>query len=165
MRALFKNKWRLVRFARGYLLLLPLPLSRFSCVRLYATPQTAAHQAPLSLGLSRQEHWSSLPLLLQCMKVKSESEVSCSILSDSLQPHGLQLTRLLRPWNFSGKRTGVGWHCLLRRGYLSQLLFEWAVQGLDWNRLGAAPPTGASGKTSVEKSWKQSNYIIWLAIA
>ena len=61
MRALFKNKWRLVRFARGYLLLLPLLLSRFSCVRLYVTPQTAAHQAPLSLGLSRQEHWSSLP--------------------------------------------------------------------------------------------------------
>ena len=63
MRALFKNKWRLVRFVRGYLLLLLLPLllSHFSCVRLYATPQTAAHQAPLSLGLSRQEHWSSLP--------------------------------------------------------------------------------------------------------
>ena len=31
-------------------------LSHFSHVRLCATPQTAAHQAPLSLGLSRQEH-------------------------------------------------------------------------------------------------------------
>ena len=37
-------------------------LSRFSPVRLCATPQTAAHQAPLSLGFSRQEHWSGLPL-------------------------------------------------------------------------------------------------------
>ena len=36
-------------------------LSRFSHVRLYVTPQTAAHQAPLSLGFSRQEHWSGLP--------------------------------------------------------------------------------------------------------
>ena len=32
-----------------------------SRVRLCATPQTAAHQAPLSLGFSRQEHWSGLP--------------------------------------------------------------------------------------------------------
>ena len=42
----------------GMLLLL---LSRFSRVRLCATPQTAAHQAPPSLGFSRQEHWSGLP--------------------------------------------------------------------------------------------------------
>ena len=35
-------------------------LSCFSCVRLCATPQTAAHQAPPSLGFSRQEHWSGL---------------------------------------------------------------------------------------------------------
>ena len=32
---------------------------------------------------------------------------------DSLQPHGLQPTRLLRPWDFPGKSTGVGCHCLL----------------------------------------------------
>ena len=43
------------------LLLLLLLLSRFSCVRLCATPETAAHQAPPSLGFSRQEHWSGLP--------------------------------------------------------------------------------------------------------
>ena len=36
-------------------------LSGFSHVRLCATPQTAAHQAPPSLGLYRQEHWSALP--------------------------------------------------------------------------------------------------------
>ena len=33
----------------------------FSRVRLCATPQTAAHQALLSLGFSRQEYWSGLP--------------------------------------------------------------------------------------------------------
>ena len=37
-------------------------LSHFSRVRLCATPWTAAHQAPLSLGFSRQELWSGLPL-------------------------------------------------------------------------------------------------------
>jgi len=42
-------------------LLLLLLLSRFSHVRLCATPETAAHQAPPSLGFSRQEHWSGVP--------------------------------------------------------------------------------------------------------
>ena len=41
--------------------LLLLLLSRFSHVRLCATSYTEAHQAPLSLGFSRQEHWSGLP--------------------------------------------------------------------------------------------------------
>ena len=42
-------------------MLLLLLLSRFSHVRLCATPETAAHQDVLSLGFSRQEHWSGLP--------------------------------------------------------------------------------------------------------
>ena len=33
-----------------------------SCVRLLATPWTAAHQAPPSMGFSRQECWSRVPL-------------------------------------------------------------------------------------------------------
>ena len=33
-------------------------------------------------------------------------------MSDSSRPHGLKPTRLLRPWDFSGKSTGVGCHCL-----------------------------------------------------
>ena len=32
-----------------------------SCVQLFATPWTVAHQAPLSLGFSRQEYWNRLP--------------------------------------------------------------------------------------------------------
>ena len=51
------SKLPLVHETKGMLLL----LSRFSRVRLCATPQTAAHQAPPSLGFSRQEHWSGLP--------------------------------------------------------------------------------------------------------
>ena len=37
-----------------------------SRVRLLATPWTAAHQAPLSMGFSRQEYWSGLPLPSPC---------------------------------------------------------------------------------------------------
>ena len=40
--------------------------------------------------------------------------VSHSVVSDFLRPHGLQPTRLLCPWDFSGKNTGVGWHSLLQ---------------------------------------------------
>ena len=36
-------------------------LSHFSHVGLFATPWTAAFQAPLSMGFSGQEHWSGLP--------------------------------------------------------------------------------------------------------
>ena len=40
---------------------------------------------------------------------------SRSVLSNSLRPHGLQPTRLFRPWDFPGKSTGVGCHRLLWR--------------------------------------------------
>ena len=45
-----------------FLLLLLLLLSRFSRVRLCAIPWTVAYQAPLSMGFSRQEYWSGVPL-------------------------------------------------------------------------------------------------------
>ena len=35
-------------------------------------------------------------------------------MSDSVRPHGLQPTRLLRPWDSPGKNTGVGCHFLLQ---------------------------------------------------
>ena len=35
--------------------------SGFSRVRLFVTPWTIAHQAPLSMGFSRQEYWNGLP--------------------------------------------------------------------------------------------------------
>ena len=51
----------LSKIYKELLLLLPL-LSRFSRVRLLAAPWTSAHQAPPSIGFSRQEYWSGLPL-------------------------------------------------------------------------------------------------------
>ena len=88
-------------------------LSRFSRVRLCATPQTAAHQAPQSLGFSRQEHWSGLPFPSP-MHESEKWKGSRSVVSDSSRPHGLQHTRLLRPWDFPGKSTGGGCHHLLQ---------------------------------------------------
>ena len=44
-------------------------------------------------------------------------------MSDSSQPHGLQPTRLLCPWDFLGKSTGVGCHRLFRFCYYSILQF------------------------------------------
>ena len=43
---------------------------------------------------------------------------SRSVMSNSQRPHGLQPTRLLRPWDFPGKSTGVGCHCLLQKLFM-----------------------------------------------
>ena len=68
----------------------------------------AAHQAPPSLGFSRQEHWSGLPFPSP-MHASKKWKWSRSVVSDCSRPHGLQPTRLLHPWDFPNKSTGVGW--------------------------------------------------------
>ena len=73
----------------------------------------AAHQAPPSLGFSRQKHWNGLPFPSP-MHASKKWKWSRSVVSDSSRPHGLQPSRLLHPWDFPGKSTGVGCHCLLR---------------------------------------------------
>ena len=65
-----------------------------------------------SLGFSRQEHWSGLPFPSP-MHESEKWKWSRSVVSDSQRPHGLQPTRLLHPWDFPGKSTGLGCHCLL----------------------------------------------------
>ena len=42
--------------------------------------------------------------------INSSSACACSVGSDSLQPHGLQPSRLLCPWDFPSKNTGAGCH-------------------------------------------------------
>ena len=143
--------------------MLLLLLSHFNLVWLCATPQTAVHQAPPSLGFSRQEHWSGLPF----PSPRHESEKwqwSRSVVSDSSRPHGLQPTRLLHPWDFSGKNTGMGCHCLLQRclGEFQNSDCHWTcryhgsqgiygvekkeiVWTLEEHRAGASAPTGTSG--------------------
>ena len=72
----------------------------------------AAHQAPLSLGFSRQEHWSGSPFPSP-MHESEKWKWSRSVVSDSLRPHGLQPIRLLHAWDFPGKSTGVWCHYIL----------------------------------------------------
>ena len=83
-------------------MLLLLLLSHFSRVRLCATPETAAHQAPPSLGLSRQEHWSGLPFPSPMHESESEVAQSCPTLHNPMvcsQPgssvHGIFQARVL----------------------------------------------------------------------
>ena len=93
----------------------------------------AAHQAPPSLGFSRQEQWSGLPF----PSPVHESEKwkwSRSVVSNSSRPHGLQPTRLLHPWDFPGKSTGVGCHCLLRISHEDCIRFLFTSINLQWNR-------------------------------
>ena len=73
----------------------------------------AAHQASLSLGFSRQEHWSGLPFPSP-MHESEKWKWSHSVMSNSVRPQRWQPTRLLHPWDFLGKSAGVGCHCLLR---------------------------------------------------
>ena len=83
----------------------------------------AAHQAPLSLGFFRQEHWSGLPFPSP-MHEGEKWKWSRSVVSDSSRPHGLQPTRLLHPWDFPGKSTGVGCHCLLLSNQLTPCIYR-----------------------------------------
>ena len=116
-------------------------LSRFSRVRLCATPETAAHQAPQSLGFSRQEHWIGLPFPSP-MHESAKWKWSRSVVSDSLQPYGLY-----SPWNSPGQSTGVGSCSLLQEIFPTQgskqgllhcrrLLYQLSHQGspriLEW---------------------------------
>ena len=71
--------------------------------------------SPLSMGFPRQEYWSGLPFPSP-MHESEKWKWSHSVLSDSSRPHGLQPTRLLHPWDFPGKSTGVGCHCLFHQG-------------------------------------------------
>ena len=77
-------------------------LSRFSHVQLCATPETAAHQAPPSLGISREAHWSGLPFPSPMHESESEVAQLCPTLSDPMDcsapgssVHGIFQARVL----------------------------------------------------------------------
>ena len=70
----------------------------------------------------------------------------CSVASNSLQTHKLESTRLLCPWNFPGKNTGVGCHFLLHRLFLTRGLnlsllhpLHWQVDSLPLHHLESLP--------------------------
>ena len=65
----------------------------------------------------------------------------CSVMSTSLQPHGLKPARLLCPWDFPRKRTGVGCHFLLQGDFPTQgwnlHLLHWQTDSLSLGHLGS----------------------------
>ena len=71
---------------------------------------------------------------------------SPSVVSDSLQPHGLEPTGLLSPWNFPGKSPGVGCHFLLQGIFPTQ-----GSNTLQADALQSEPPQDSK----CSKSWKR----------
>ena len=110
------------------------------CVWLLAVLWTVARQAPLSMGFSRLEwvalpssKWSSQPRDLTYPALAGSFfttsatwetllniNVSCSVMSDSLQPHELLPARFFSTRNSSCKNTGVGSHSFLQGIFLTQ---------------------------------------------
>ena len=105
-----KTVWTFWNFSVFYdLCLCVCVLSHFSHFWLCVTLGTVAHQAPPSMGFSRQEYWVAIAA------AAAKSYQSCP----TVQPHRPQLTRLLCPWDSPGKNTGVGCHCLLQGIFLT----------------------------------------------
>jgi len=82
-----------------------------------------------------------------------------SVMSESLQPYGLQPARLLCPWNFPGKNTGVSCHFLLQGIFLTQglnlglLHCRQTLYHLNYQR---SPVNRLNGSSRVtEQSWKK----------
>ena len=80
----------------------------------------------------------------------SESEKwkwSHSVVSDSYRPHGLQPTRLLCPWHFPGKSTGMGCHCLF---WLSCSVVSNLCDPMDCNLLSFSASSGELPDRGIE---------------
>ena len=82
----------------------------FSCVQLFVTPWTAACQAPLSVGFSRQEYWSELPFPAPGdLPYPGIEPRSPALQVDSLPPEPpVKPNRSYLAWNSPGQNTGVG---------------------------------------------------------
>ena len=114
-----------------------------------------AHQAPPSLGFSRQEQWSGLPFPSP-MHENEKWKWSRSVMSDPQQPHGLQPTRLMHPWDSPGKSTGVGCHCLLWKDTISTIS-KVKRQPSEWEKIIANETTDKGLISKVYKQFIQLN--------
>ena len=84
----------------------------FSCVRLFGTLWTVAHQAPLTIGFSRQEYWSGLPFLLPG-DLSDPGVEPTSLMSPALAG-GFFTVPAGKPTNLSGDLFPL-WVCLFRK--------------------------------------------------
>ena len=110
-------------------------LSLLSCSVMsnsFSTPRTVVHQAPLSVGFPRWEYWSGLPFPSpgDLPRPRDRTGISCigrrilyhwatrEAQINLLWSHGLLPARLLWPWDFLDKNTGVVCHFLLPQNSL-----------------------------------------------
>ena len=129
-------------------------LSCFSRVRLSATLWTIACEAPLSMGFSRQEHWSGLPCppsRKESSPPKDQIQVSCGRFFTTEPPGKPPPPRKGPPknpkWHHCYKCTSFFWHCSDQRPSPFQL---WTAETLlGW--LEKIQPVGA--RTSPSESW------------
>ena len=99
-------------------------LSHFSRVRLCATPETAAHQAPPSLGFSRQEHWSGAPFPSPVHE-SEKGKGSGSVVPDSSRPHGLpRSTNTGNEVSKTSTRKEIGFQ-IIRTSDVVQVIFRY----------------------------------------
>ena len=76
-------------------------------------PCLVQFHSPLGTGTDAMFKWGKwvwvlLTIVIYLVQAEKNESVSHSVMPVSLQPHGLQATRLLCPWNSPGKNTGVG---------------------------------------------------------
>ena len=71
------------------------------CVRLFATPWTVAHQAPPSMGFSRQEYWSGVPLPSPLQSIALQI-VGYNLASEQQFQCSFYCTGVYLPWTYSG---------------------------------------------------------------
>ena len=84
----------------------PLEARWVSHVQLFATPWTLAHQAPVSMGFSRQEYWSGLPFPSPGLSSRLRDQTCVSSISCT----GRQiLYHWEARWETRGKRTHPEW--------------------------------------------------------
>ena len=119
-----------------YFLLLLL-LSHFSRVQLCETPQTAAHQAPPSLGFSRQEHWSGLPFPSPMHESESEVAQSCPTLRNPMDcslpgssVHGIFQARVLEWGAIAFSNYCLSYHAILT----SRVIISGQKMNMSWNK-------------------------------
>ena len=109
-----------------------------------------------SLEFPRQAYWSGLPFPSPVHESEKWKQ-SHSVVSNSSWPHGLQPTRLLCPWDFPGKSTGVGCHCLII--CLLLLLLS------RFSRVRLCDPTDGSPPGSAVPGILQGKTLEWVAIS
>ena len=146
-------------------------LSRFSRVGLSATPWTAAHQAPPSMGLSGQELWSGVPLpSLVYALGKQNTCVTCFLMVVAfLKWYGTK--PVIFPWSawtyyFTGGQTGILLACKCKTfqarfsmAHLDRLILEDRLLTRVWNAYAGIPWKKWSSQHSQQKSLKCSTWM------